>query len=241
MDIIVAEIENPPPSFPFEPTPIEGQILLGTNMSFAKDTIANFNIGANFGKRWATDEMNLYFKFLNSYDNSRDSGDENRILFDVVTQYKHYFRERVYVFGNLAYLQDDFTGNDSRFSYFGGLGFNVWRGSTKNETFDMQLGIGDLFQNSTIQNKNAPFPVFQYALVYKNLFFSDWKFEQIFTLEVPVSNTANYFADSRTIVTIPAINDWSIFTSLNFRYFGIPEIDEPNLSTGFTAGLRYDF
>ncbi len=171
VDIIVAEIENPPPTFPFEPTPIEGQILLGTNLSFAKDTIANFNIGANFGKRWATDEINLYFKFLNSYDNSRDSGDENRILLDVITQYKHYLRERVYVFGNLAYLQDDFTGNDSRFSYFGGLGFNVWQGAKKNQTLNMQLGIGDLVQNSTIKNKNAPFPVFQYALIYKDLFF----------------------------------------------------------------------
>ena len=84
VDTIVAEIENPPPSFPFQPLPLEGQILLGTNMSFAKDTLANFNIGANFGKRWATDEINLYFKFLNSYDNSRASGDENRILFKVL-------------------------------------------------------------------------------------------------------------------------------------------------------------
>lgn len=240
-DTIVAEIENPPPSFPFQPLPFSGQINFGTNMTFSKNTLANFTVGGRFNKRWETDEMNLYFRFLNSYDNSRDSGDENRILFDVVTQYKHYFSERTYYFGNLAYLQDDFSGNDSRISYFTGLGFNLWRGATEDETLDMQLGIGDLFQNSDIKNKNAPFPVFQYSLIYRDLFFTDWKFEQIFALEIPVRNTANYFADSRTIVTIPAINNWSVFTSLNLRYFGIPETDEPNLSSNFTAGIRYDF
>lgn len=241
VDTIVAEIENPPPSFPFQPLPLTGQINLGTNLSVAKDTLVNFNFGGNFSKRWETDTINLYFQFLNSYDNSRESGDENRIVFDIVTQYKHYLSEKTYLFGNLAYLQDDFTNTNGRFSYFTGVGFNLWRGSTEDETFDMQLGVGDLFQNSDIKNKNAPFPVFQYALIYKDLFFSDWKFEQIFVLEVPVRNTANYFADSRTTITIPAINNWSVFTSLNLRYFGIPEIDEPNLSTGFTAGLRYDF
>ena len=241
VDIIVTEIENPPPSFPFKPTPLEGHTLLGTNLFFAKDTLANFNMGVRLSKRWATDEIDLFLEFFNSYDSSRDAGDKNRILFDIVTEYKHYFREKFFYFGNLAYLQDNFTGNDGRFSYFTGFGFNLWQGSTKDETFDMKLGIGDLFQDSTIKNKNAPFPVFQYALVYKNLFFTDWKFEQIFALEVPVRNTANYFADSRTIVTIPAIKNWSVFSSLSFIYMGIPELNEPNLSTSFTAGLRYDF
>lgn len=241
VDTIVAKIEDPPPNFPFQPLPFKGQINFGNNLFFAKNTLASFSIGGNFNKIWETGQIDLYVKFLNSYDSSRDSGDENRILFDVVTQYKHYFKETTYLFGNLGYLQNDFSGIDNKFSYFTGLGFNLWRGSTENETFNMQLGIGDLFQNSDIKNKNAPFPVFQYAFVYKDLFFTNWKFEQLFTLEIPVRKKANYFVDSRTMVTIPTINNWSVFTSLDLRYFGVPRFDEPNLSTNFTAGIRYDF
>jgi hypothetical protein len=160
---------------------------------------------------------------------------------DFITQYKHYFLENQYVFVNLAYLQDDFSANESKFSYFTGLGFNFWRGSTNDQTLDMQLGIGDLARNSNIVNTNANFPVVQYALIFRDLLFVDWKFQQAFILEVPVSNTANYYADSRTVLTIPAINNWSIFGSLNFRYFGIPQLDSPNLSTSFSAGLEYQF
>ena len=241
VDTIVAEIENPPPTFPFEPTPFKGQIFLGSNVFFAEDSLINFNIGANFSKRRERDELDLFFRYLNSFDSSRDSGDENRILLDVVTQYRYYLKERKYLFANLGYLQDDFSGNDARFSYFTGLGFNVWRGENEDQTFDMQLGIGDLVQNSDISNKDADFPVFQYALLYRNVFFNDWKFVQTFKAEVPVSNTANYFLDSRSTLKIPAINNWSVFSTLNFRYFGIPEVDEPNLSATFTAGLKYDF
>jgi hypothetical protein len=238
---IVAKIENPPPSFPFQPLPLTAKIRIGTNFFSGQNTLLNFSFAVDARKRWETDEIAVNFNFLNSYDNSRNSDEENRIVLDFITQYKHYFLENQYVFVNLAYLQDDFSANESKFSYFTGLGFNFWRGSTNDQTLDMQLGIGDLARNSNIVNTNANCPVVQYALIFRDLLFVDWKFQQAFILEVPVSNTANYYADSRTVLTIPAINNWSIFGSLNFRYFGIPQLDSPNLSTSFSAGLEYQF
>ncbi|MGK7947009.1 MAG: DUF481 domain-containing protein, partial [Microcystaceae cyanobacterium] len=205
------------------------------------NTLLNFTLAIDASKQWTRDQLDVYFKFLNSYDDSRETNDENRITFDVITQYKYYYVERQYLFGNLSYVQDDFSGNEKRFSYFTGLGFNVWQKPSDARSLTMQIGLGDLVRNSNIRNANANFPVAQYAVIYRNLFFTDWKFRQSFILEVPISNTANYFADSQTVLTIPAINNWSIFGNLHFKYLGIPQVDAPNLSTSFTAGLEYEF
>ncbi len=238
---IIAAIENPPSSFPFQPLPFTAKTRFGTNFFSSKDTNANFTIGVDASKRWETEEIDIDFQFLNSYDDSRDSNEKNRVVLDLVTEYKYYFNEPTYFFGNVAYLQDDFSSNESKVSYFTGVGFNLWQGSNSDEMLNMQLGIGDLFQNNTIRNRNAPFPVFQYTVSFKNVFLTDWKFEQYFILEVPVINTANYFGDSRTVLKIPAINNWSIFSDLTFRYFGISEFQEPNLSTRFIGGIEYEF
>lgn len=240
-ETVVTEAKNPPPIFPFQPLPFQGSIRLGTNLFFARDNLANVSFRVEATKRWARDELDFYFRLFNSFDDSRPSGDENRLILDSVVEYKRYLNARQFLFLNVGYLQDDFSDIDNRFSYFTGIGLNLWRGASENEKLDMQFGIGDLFQNSNIRNQEAGFPVFQYAIVYRDLFFIDWQFEQFFVLELPVRNTANYFIDSVTRLSIPTIYNWYVFTSLDFRYVGIAGPNNPNLETRFITGIEYNF
>lgn len=240
-ETIITAAKNPPPSFPFEPLPWSGTVRLGTNLFFATDNLANLNFRIEASKRWAKDEFDFYFRLFNSFDDSRPSGDENRLILDSVVEYKRYLNARKFLFFNVGYLQDDFSDIDSRLSYFGGVGFNLWRGASEKEKLDMQFGIGDLFQNSNIRNEEGGFPVFQYALIYKDLFFVDWEFEQFFIVELPVRNTPNYFIDSVTRLSIPAIYNWYVFTSLDFRYLGLASPGNTNLETRFITGLEYNF
>ncbi|HAC62411.1 MAG TPA: hypothetical protein DCF68_02455 [Cyanothece sp. UBA12306] len=83
--------------------------------------------------------------------------------------------------------------------------------------------------NSNVRNKDASFPFVQYAVIFKDVFLVNWKFEQSFIGEVPISNTENYYANYSNILTIPVLNNWSVFGTLDFSYFGISQLDETNL------------
>ncbi|MBF2055737.1 MAG: DUF481 domain-containing protein [Cyanobacterium sp. T60_A2020_053] len=231
---------SPPPKFPFQEQPLKGKIRLANNSFIADRNLINFNFNSTFSKQWPRNKLNLNLKLWNNYDSSRRIDRQNRFVIDIVSEYQHYWREKFYSFANFGYLQDDFSSVEDRVSFFTGVGFNVWTGSQKHQKLDMQLGIGDLFQNSTLRNKQAPFPVFQYSLNYENLMFTDWKFNQQLTLEIPATNTANYYIDTISKINIPTFEKWSIFGSINFKYISITESNKPNLERRFMFGLEYE-
>lgn len=230
----------PPPNFPFPEQPLKGKIKLGNNSFIADKNLINFNFNSTFSKQWSRTQLNLDVKLWNNYDSSRKIDRQNRFVIDVVSEYQHYWQEKFYSFANFGYLQDDFSSVENRVSFFTGVGFNVWTGSQKHQKLDMQLGIGDLFQNATIRNKQAPFPVLQYSLNYKNLMFTDWKLNQQLILEIPAPNTANYYIDTISKINIPTFEKWSIFGAINLKYINITELNKPNLERRLMFGIEYE-
>lgn len=237
----LASVRNPPPDFPFQPSPFDGSVRVGGEIFIAENEFSTLNVRVQGSKLWARNEVDFYVRFVNSFDNSRPSDNQTRILIDAVSDYRYYLSEGNFLFLQIGYLESDFSNTDSRFSYFTGVGFNLFRGDTSKERLDMQLGIGDLVQNSTIKSVENNFPALQYSVIYKDLFLADWEFEQYFVLEFPVRNTPDYFIEAISQVSIPALANWSVFSALSFTYFGITAPDNPNLETRFTTGLEYNF
>ncbi|MDY6803128.1 MAG: DUF481 domain-containing protein [Cyanobacteriota bacterium] len=237
---VVTAALAPPVYFPLEATPWQGSLSLGLNLTSDRNTTSVTTLIAKLERIWPRNELYTEFGFTNNFDSSRESDDRTRFSGDLTANYKHHFSERWQYFFNSFVTRDDANDVDFRSSWATGIGRNLWRGGP-DRSLDMQLGVGIGFESSERETQEIDFPLIQYGLLYKDIFFSSLEFRQSFTFELPLNNTEDYFMQSTTTISVPLSQRWALDNSLIFEYFAIPVGDNPNLEMQLRTGLQYNF
>ncbi|AFY80214.1 putative salt-induced outer membrane protein [Oscillatoria acuminata PCC 6304] len=227
--------------FPFEPTGWEGQVGLGASF-FSGDKITSettFNFALE--RQWPTDEVNFRISFTNDYDDSRvPPEDDNQIKGQIDAEYRHHATERYQYFISSLVRRDEPDGIDVRTNLYTGPGINIWRAGP-DRSFDMQLGLGIRYEDSNRRRDDLDFPVAQYRMRYKDVYFDFLTLRQFFTFELPFDDLEDYYIESSTTLRIPIIQGWSFNNNLILRYASNPSLDDPNLRVDFVTGIEYQF
>ncbi len=237
---VVTAALAPPVYFPLEPTPWQGSFSLGLSLTSDRKTTSVTTLIATLERIWPRNELYTEFGFTNNFDSSRESDDRTRFSGDLTANYKHHFSERWQYFFNSYVTRDDSNDVDFRSSLTTGIGRNLWRRGS-DRSLDMQLGLGIGFESSERDTEEVDFPLVQYKILYKDIFFSSLEFRQSLTLELPLNNTEDYFMQSATTISVPLSQRWALDNSLIFEYFAIPIGDNPNLEMELRTGLKYSF
>lgn len=237
---VVAAALAPPVYFPLEPTPWQGSLTLGLSVNSDSTTTGVATFLATLERTWPRNEFYTQLGFTSNFDDSRVSGDRNRISGNLTANYKYHFSERWQYFFNSYVWRDDANDVDFRSSLATGVGINLWRAGS-GRSLDMQLGVGIGVESSERDTEGIDFPLFQYRIFYRDLFFDSLAFRQSFTLEVPANNVDDYFMQSSTTISVPLSQQWALDNSLIFEYFALPLDDNPNLEMQLRTGLQYSF
>ena len=232
---------EPPALFPFEPTGWEGRVGLGASFfsgdKITSDTTFNFALE----RQWPTDEVDFRISFTNDYDDSRvPPEDNNQIKGQLHAEYRHHATERYQYFISSLVRRDEPDGIDIRTNLYTGPGINIWRAGP-DQSFDMQLGLGIRYEDSNRRRDDLDFPVAQYRMRYKDVYFDFLTLRQFLTFELPFDDFGDYYMESSTTLRIPIIQGWSFNNNLILRYANNPSLDNPNLRVDFVTGIEYQF
>lgn len=229
------------PLFPFETTGWEGQVGLGAAF-FSGDKITSettFNFALE--RQWPTDEVDFRVSFTNDYDDSRVPPEDNhQIKGQIDAEYRHHATERYQYFISSLVRRDEPDGIDVRTNLYTGPGINIWRAGP-DRSFDMQFGLGIRYEDSNRRRDDLDFPVAQYRMRYKDVYFDFLTLRQFFTFELPFDDWDDYYIESSTTLKIPIIQRWSFNNNLILRYASNPSLDNPNLRVNFVTGIEYQF
>ncbi|MBO0349369.1 DUF481 domain-containing protein [Phormidium pseudopriestleyi FRX01] len=235
------QLAEPPALFPFEPTGWEGRV--GVGASFFSGTKITSQTTFNFAleRQWPTDEVDFRISFTNDYDDSRVAPqDENQIKGQIHAEYRHHATERYQYFISSSARRDEPDQIDVRTNLYTGPGINIWRAGP-DRSFDMQLGLGIRYEDSNRRRDDLDFPVAQYRMRYKDVYFDFLTLRQFLTLELPFDDLEDYYMESSTTLGIPIIQGWSFNNNLILRYANNPSLDNPNLRVDFVTGIEYQF
>ncbi|MCT7979063.1 DUF481 domain-containing protein [Laspinema olomoucense] len=233
--------EESPSLFPFEPSGWEGQVELGASFfsgaKITSETAFNFALE----RQWPTDEVDFQISFINDYDDSRVSPEEdNQIQGQIDAEYRHHATERYQYFISSLVRRDETDGIDIRTNLYTGPGINIWRAGP-DRSFDMQLGLGIRYEDSNRRQDDLDFPVAQYRMRYKDVYFDFLSLRQFVTFELPFDDFDDYYMESSTTLGIPIVHGWSFNNTLILRYANNPSLDNPNLRLDFLTGIEYQF
>ncbi|MCT7970160.1 DUF481 domain-containing protein [Laspinema sp. D1] len=232
---------EPPALFPFEPTDWEGRVGLGA--SFFSGTKITSRTTFNFAleRQWPTDEVDFRISFTNDYDDSRvPPVDDNQIKAQLHGEYRHHATERYQYFISSLVRRDEPDGIDVRTNLYTGPGINIWRAGP-DQSFDMQLGLGIRYEDSNRRQDDLDFPVAQYRMRYKDVYFDFLSLRQFLTFELPFDDLNDYYMESSTTLGIPIVQGWSFNNNLILRYANNPSLDNTSLRVDFVTGIEYKF
>lgn len=237
---VVAAALAPPVYFPLEPTPWQGSLSLGISLNSDSSTTGVATLIGTLERTWPRNEFYTQLGLTSNFDDSRASDDQNRVSGYLTANYKYHFSERWQYFFNSYVWRDDANDVDFRSSLATGVGINLWRAGSA-RSLDMQLGVGVGFESSERDTEEVDFPLIQYRIFYRDLFFDSLAFRQSFTFEVPANNADDYFIQSSTTISVPLSQQWALDNSLIFEYFALPLENNPNLEMQLRTGLQYSF
>lgn len=227
--------------FPFEPTGWQGQVGLGASFFSGDKITSETTFDFALERQWPTDEVDFRISFTNDYDDSRVAPEEdNQIKGQIDAEYRHHATERYQYFISSLVRRDEPDGIDIRTNLYTGPGINIWRAGP-DRSFDMQLGLGIRYEDSNRRRDDLDFPVAQYRMRYKDVYFDFLSLRQFLTFELPFDDLEDYYLESSTTLGIPIIQGWSFNNSLILRYASNPSLDDPNLRVDFVTGIEYEF
>ncbi|MCT7965269.1 DUF481 domain-containing protein [Laspinema sp. D1] len=227
--------------FPFEPTGWEGQVGLGASFFSGAKITSETTFNFALERQWPTDEVDFRISFTNDYDDSRVSPEnDNQIEGQIDAEYRHHATERYQYFLSSLVRRDEPDEIDIRTNLYTGPGINIWRAGP-DQSFDMQLGLGIRYEDSNRRRDDLDFPVAQYRMRYKDVYFDFITLRQFLTFELPFDDLEDYYLESSTTLGIPIVQGWSFNNNLILRYASNPSLDNPNLRVDFVTGIEYQF
>ncbi len=249
---IIAASRQPLPEFPFAETPTTFKLGFSGNVSSFRDTTAYLGIDLDFSKQWSEDDIFVDGNIAFDFDSSR-TVNTYRPSSLILSVYRNHFNAQRNLFTTFSLVtnQDLFSSrNDDQdltviSSVYVGAGLNLWRGDSRGEFVDLQLGIGPRYEYDFIDlelRRNRTDPVIAILLLARDFSIAGAKLNQTFVIVPALNDFNNYLIGSDTKLSIPLTEKWSLTNTLFLRYRNEKIFEaNPKLRFFFTTGLEYEF
>lgn len=207
-----------------------GDVKAGLNLKHQKD-------------KWRTEvAFNILAKKLENDDDEFETTDNK---WDIVAQTNYTIgeEEKNYLYGNLAYEQDKFSGFESQSSFSAGWGRN-WH-ETETSSFFADIGPGvthDVTRATTTKaSESSSNLIIQAQAVYTHKFNEHVKFKQYFVAKQATESGENSIYKSETSVTAQLIDALQLKFALRINYDTEVEPEYENTNTETSMTLIYNF
>ena len=238
-------------AFPFQPAPVGGSLSFGGTFDFFETTVYTLVANTNLYKQWAVDDIDLETSFFLSFDSGRTINNY-RPGGVSINYYRHHFNPQwnfftgIFLTGNLNIFAS--ATDDEDLSYIAanatGIGLNLWRGKQR-QFVDLQLGVGARYEYADIDFevlRSRTEPTLNLNLWARGLQLWTANVEQLFFATFSFNDFEDYFLLSRTKLSLPLGEKWSLDNTIWLRYRNqtLREIN-PNLEFFFTTGIGFKF
>ena len=249
---IIAASEQPLPEFPFKETPRILKLGFFGNIYSFRETTALVGIEIDYAKLWSEDDLFVNGLISFNFDSSRTVNDPRPTSL-ILVDYRHHFNAKWNFFTNFfnSTNQNLFASrnNDEDLTIitelFVGSGLNLWRGDSRGEFLDLQLGLGPSYKYDFIDFKtrrNQIDPALAIILWGRGFSLGKAKLNQTFIIVPPLNNINNYVITYDTNLAIPLNRKWSLSNRLFLRYRNELIFEaNPKWEFFFTTGFEYEF
>ncbi len=220
--------------------------LYKTGNTKSADLKAGFNLKHEKDKWRSVVAFNILAKKLETED---DAGDKNFETtdnkWDILTQTNYTIGEagKNYLYGNLAYEQDKFSGFESQSSFSAGWGRHWYE--TETSSFFADIGPGIKYDvtratNADPSTSNTNF-IIQAQALYTHKFNDFVEFKQYFVAKQAVESGENSVYKSETSVTAQLIDALQLKFALRIDHDTEVEPEFENTNTETSMTLIYNF
>nr|WP_242027655.1 DUF481 domain-containing protein [Cyanobacterium aponinum] len=249
---IKAQISQSQLEFPFEQTPTKFQIGLLANVNSFRKTTATFGFDVNYEKQWEISDIFLNGTAFIGYDSDR-TFNKFRPTGLINSVYRHHFDKEWSFFTNalITANQEFFASqnDDDDLSILGNLlfggGYNLWRGETPNNSVDLQVGLGGIYEYDFFdgeKRRNQLSPALGILLQSRGLKLGNAELNHILAIIPALNDLENYTITSDSNLSIPLSEKWSFTNRLFVRYRNqLIERDNPKVQFFFSTGVQYTF
>lgn len=250
--IIQTQISQPQPEFPFEQTPTKFQIGLLANVNSFRKTTATFGFDVNYEKQWEISDIFVNGTAFIGYDSDR-TFNKFRPTGLVNSVYRYHFDKDWSFFTNtlITANQDFFASqnDDDDLSILGNLllggGYNLWRGETPNNSVDLQIGLGSIYEYDFFdgeKRRNQLSPALGILLQSRGLKLGNAELNHILAIIPALNDLENYTITSDSNLSIPLSEKWSFTNRLFVRYRNqLIYENNPKVQFFFSTGVKYTF
>ena len=249
---IIAASEQPLPEFPFTEVPRTLKLGFFGNVYSFRETTALVGIEIDYAKLWTEDDLFVNGLMSFNFDSSRTVNDPRPTSL-ILVDYRHHFNAKWNFFTDLfnSTNQNLFASrnNDEDLTIitelFVGSGLNLWRGDSRGEFLDLQLGFGPSYKYDFIdfkERRNQVDPALAIILFGRGFSIGKAKLNQTLIFVPPLNNFNDYVLTYDTNLTIPFSEEWSLSNRLFLRYRNelVFEVN-PKWEFFFTTGFEYEF
>jgi putative salt-induced outer membrane protein YdiY len=221
---------------PLTPKPLKGKIALsGTVRSGNVDSVLGA-LHAEATKDCTEDRITAAIDALYG----QTGGELTAASFGGKTRWDHFFNMTFYGYASAEGLYDDIQNLDLRGIVGIGAGDFLWKRSD-DCSWAVEGGISALYEDFSTNDDVLLSPAARAATIYKNMIFTDLKFEEHLELLVPLDDPDRYLARSKTLLGIPICKDLALRFSLEITYQGDPPPGTQALDILGLIGVEYQF
>ncbi|MGD1808832.1 tetratricopeptide repeat protein [Dapis sp. BLCC M126] len=247
--------EEPPPvaEYPFQEERVEFSLGFAATISSFRDTTWNIGTNSNLYKQWPRSDVFIDSSVSVSFDSSRAEDEKYRPSSLTAVLYRRHLNQDWHFAANLfANTNQELLAakNDDEdltviISPTVGAGFNLWRGETAKESWDIQFFFSPRYEYDYIdfeERRNRVDPTLGIAFIGRGVKIGSATFNQIFVFGQSFRDSENFISTYNTTFSIPISKRWS-FTNrlfLRFRNETIFE-DNPQWNFYYTTGLNFKF
>ncbi len=217
--------------------------LYKTGNTKSADVKAGLNLKHEKDK-WRTEvAFNILAKKLEKEDEDEFVTTDNK--WDIVAQTNYTIgkEEKNYLYGNLAYEQDKFSGFESQSSFSGGWGRNWLKTETSSFFADIGPGVThDVTRaTDTKASESSSNLIIQAQAVYTHKFNDYVNFKQYFVAKQATESGENSIYKSETSITAQLIDSLQLKFALRIDYDTEVEPEYENTNTETSMTLIYNF
>jgi len=220
--------------------------LYKTGNTKSVDIKAGFNLKHEKDKWRSTLAFNILAKKLEKTEIKEDGTDKKEFettdnKWDILTQTNYTIGEegKNYLYGNLAYEQDKFSGFESQSSLSAGWGRQWYK--TETSSFFADIGPGVKYDVIRETDKSSTSLIIQAQALYTHKFNDHVQFKQYFVARQATESGENSAYKSETSVTAQLIDSLQLKFALRIDYDTEVEPEFENTNTETSMTLIYSF